>query len=649
MKYRADIDGLRALAVLLVLVFHFNLLGLGAGGFVGVDLFFVISGYLISTITWRALDENRFKLAHFYAQRVRRLAPALFAMQLAVFSAASITLLPTEVLALIKESVFAQLYVSNIYYWQSFNYFGGHATSSFMLHTWSLSVEEQFYLIYPLFLMVIHRFAKMQIIPVLLIAALLSFGLNVLLVETKPEATFYLLPMRAWEMLAGALLSRSEILFTGFARLRAVAGPAALVLIGTALALYDPATHFPGWFALLPVSAGALLIVAGMGEGSTVSRILAKPLPVWIGRISYPLYLVHWPINIFALVLLPHYGLAARWAMFILSFACAQAIYHWFEKPLRSGPWLKADRGLFTTYAGALIIVMAVAASASATGGWRFRFTPRMLQIADVAASYDPVERRLDYPGGAVEGSLRPVGQAGVPPAWLIFGDSHAGALADATSLWLDTRHESGLIGYHNSCMPLLDTGNARCREFTRRILAYVQQHKSIRAVLLVSIWRQPLESGFTDGGGRVVTGNAALRAADMALHKTLAALQSAGVKAFIWEPMPVTTGDLPGLMVRNMMFGTYRPITIAEADQAATFRYLNDALDQEAPLIAGRVQPERTMCAGGTCTVVDHGMPLFEDNNHPALSSSPYFAQILGKGLTAVAPLPDLHPKTGP
>jgi peptidoglycan/LPS O-acetylase OafA/YrhL len=639
MEYRADIDGLRALAVLLVLVFHFDLLGLGAGGFIGVDLFFVISGYLISTIVWRALDEQRFSLGHFYAQRIRRLAPALVTVQLVVFIGAFVSLLPGEVLGFIKESVFAQLYVSNLYYWQSLNYFGGRADSQFLLHTWSLGVEEQFYLFYPFFLIAVHRFAPKRIVPVLIVATLLSFALNVLLVETKPEAAFYLLPMRAWEMLAGALLARGQARLMELGWLRMVAGPVALLLIAIALAIYGPATLFPGWFALLPVGAGVLLILAGMGPGSAVSRLLALPLPVWIGRISYPLYLVHWPIHIFALILLPHDGLAERWAMFGLSFLCAQAIYRWVERPLRGGAWLQPDRRLFAIYLAALAVIMAIAGSAWATDGWRFRFSPHALQVADVSGAYDPAEVPLDYPGGPVEPWLRPIGQAG-PPAWLIFGDSHAGALAQASSLWLGQRGEAGVVGFHNSCMPLLDTGNASCREFNRAILSYGQRHPSIGAILLVSIWRQPTEPGFTDANGHIVSGDAAIRAFAAALHKTLIAWHSIGVKVYIWEPLPAMSRDVPGMMVRNMMFGDYLPISVPAADYTADFRFLDDAFNREAPLIAGRVPSARLMCAGGTCSAADHGLPLFEDNNHPAFVRAPYFAEILRQSMLGVAPV---------
>lgn len=640
MEYRADIDGLRALAVLLVLVFHFDLLGLGAGGFIGVDLFFVISGYLISTIIWCALDERRFSLRHFYAQRIRRLAPALIAVQLVVLAGAVVSLLPRETLGLIKESVFAQLYASNIYYWQSLNYFGGQASSQFLLHTWSLGVEEQFYLFYPVFLIAVHRFAPRQIVPVLIVATLVSFGLNVLLVESRPQAAFYLLPMRAWEMLAGALLSRGQPWLMGIAWLRALAGPVALLLLGLALALYGPATLFPGWFALLPVAAGVLLILAGMGTGSTVSRWLATPLPVWIGRISYPLYLVHWPINIFALILLPKYGPIERWAMFALSFACARCLYRWVEQPLRHGPWLRRDRRLFAAYGAALALIMAIAGSAWGSAGWRFRFSPHTLAVADVSGAYDPVEIQLDCPGAPVERCLRRIGNPAARPSWLIFGDSHAGALAQASSLWLDKRAEAGLIGFQNSCMPLLDTGNAYCRDFNRAVLAYAGRDKSIGAVLLVSIWRQPIEAGYTDAAGQVVSGGAAIRAFDAALHRTLEAWHSAGVKIYVWEPLPAFSRDVPGMMVRNAMFGHYLPVTVAEADHIATFRFLTDALGREAPLIAGRLRPARTICPAGTCSAVDHGMPLFEDNNHPAFNRAPYFAEILRQNTLGIAPV---------
>src|SRR5580698_5196423 len=206
--YRADIDGMRALAVGLVLLFHFDLLPVARAGFIGVDVFYVISGFLITGIVLRDYDAGRFRLRDFYLRRVRRLAPALLCMQVLVLGVGAYLLLPADFNELARQSLATQLYVANIYYWQTYNYFGISAQSAFLLHTWSLAVEEQFYLFYPLLLIVVLRYCRRHIDVALLLLAALSFALNLAQVHVRPEATFYLLPTRAWELLIGALAAR---------------------------------------------------------------------------------------------------------------------------------------------------------------------------------------------------------------------------------------------------------------------------------------------------------------------------------------------------------------------------------------------------------------------------------------------------------
>ena len=206
MKYRADIDGLRAVAILLVVVFHFDLFSVGKAGFIGVDIFFVISGFLITSIIVQSLEENRFSFATFLYRRVRRLYPALLATLVFYLVAGAFLLLPDTFEELSLEALLSQLYVVNFYFWRSVNYFGLQADSVPLLHMWSLAVEEQFYLIFPLACLLIWRVKSHWLTSLILLAALLSFSLGYLLTPIKPWASFYLLPTRAWELLAGSLL-----------------------------------------------------------------------------------------------------------------------------------------------------------------------------------------------------------------------------------------------------------------------------------------------------------------------------------------------------------------------------------------------------------------------------------------------------------
>lgn len=626
MKYRADIDGIRAIAVLLVVVFHFGLIAFGQGGFIGVDIFFVISGYLISRVIWRDLDAGAFSLRHFYARRVRRLAPALVMVQLLVLAGGMLLLLPNELAQLAKESIAAQTYVSNIYYWKTLDYFGLHADGAFMLHTWSLGVEEQFYLIYPLVLIAVHRWARRWFWPLLAAAVLASFALNIAFTPTRPATAFYLLPMRAWELGVGALLPLAEAWFGRHAAARAVATPAGLALIVIALVAHGPATPFPGWFALLPVAGGACLLLGGSGDSSPVSRLLALRPITFFGRISYPLYLIHWPLHIFAVTLLPDYGAGWRWAMFALSVALAWAITR-LEAPFRKSTMLPRDRTLMRAYAGVVVAMVSTAAVLLASHGWRGRFAPRTLAVVDVADNYDREGRSFAFNAGdAIARRARLIGRPGVAPTWLIYGDSHARALSRSIDRWLRLRGEAGEIIYRSSCMPLLDVGVPACREMNRKAVA----HAAGRQVLLVSIWREPLDPGYRGRDATVLEGPAAIADAQGAIGRTVAALRGAGATVHVWEPLPTARRDVPQAMARATIYGPYWPVARPLAAHRQEMGFVAAALDRAGVPKADRIDPAPAVCPGGICGFVQDGLPLYSDTNHPASHTAGWFTGLL-------------------
>jgi peptidoglycan/LPS O-acetylase OafA/YrhL len=288
--YRPDIDGLRAVAVLLVLLFHFDLLLVGKAGFIGVDVFFVISGFLITSIIKRQVDTGTFSLRGFYVARVRRLAPALFATLVLVMVVGGFTLFQHDLIELASQVLYSQLYVVNIYYWRSINYFGLGTDDVFLLHMWSLAVEEQFYLFYPVLVLLIHRYQRARFWPWIAGLGTVSFVLNIVFVSLKPEATFYLLPTRAWELLAGALVSwAASSLPDRRPPIDEAAGAAGLLLIATSVATYAVGTPFPGYFALLPVAGACALLWSGRNGGTWTTRRLSLWPVTYVGKISYPL------------------------------------------------------------------------------------------------------------------------------------------------------------------------------------------------------------------------------------------------------------------------------------------------------------------------------------------------------------------------
>jgi peptidoglycan/LPS O-acetylase OafA/YrhL len=294
LKYRPDIDGLRAVAVLSVLAFHIRLRGI-QGGFVGVDVFFVISGYLISSIVFSEIAESRYSVIGFYERRIRRIFPALFAM-LAVFSVfAVIYLLPAELVAYGKSTLAATASASNFYFWRHSGYFDS-PTSYPLLHTWSLAVEEQFYILFPLFLLLVRKFFPTRLRPSVIVLFCASLVASAVVVFRYRETAFYMPYTRAWELLLGTILSLGMLPRLPRAWQRNLATLAGIGLIAFSILFYTERMLFPGLSALAPCVGSALIIGAGESGSSLIGKILSWRPIVFIGLISYSLYLWHWPV-----------------------------------------------------------------------------------------------------------------------------------------------------------------------------------------------------------------------------------------------------------------------------------------------------------------------------------------------------------------
>ena len=334
-KYRPDIDGLRAFAVLSVVLYH-AFPQVVRGGFVGVDIFFVISGFLISSILFTEMTEGRFSFTVFYGRRIRRIFPALAVCLAAVLAYGFVVLTPPELAQLGKHVFFGAGFLSNIVLWSESGYFDSAATYKPLLHLWSLGIEEQFYILWPALLWVVFRL-KAKVGRLLAVLFLASFAINVALSITDISADFYLPVSRFWELLAGAGLAwrRQIVLSPNVRSWISFAGLAALL---TSAALFTAEMRFPGWLALLPVAGAAAVILAG--PEAAVNRIVfSNRAVVFVGLISYPLYLWHWPLISYAYVI--RLGKAPTplmaTALVAASFLLAWATYRFIEYPVRFG------------------------------------------------------------------------------------------------------------------------------------------------------------------------------------------------------------------------------------------------------------------------------------------------------------------------
>lgn len=361
-KYRPDIDGLRTVAVLPVVIYHLGIKKLASGGFVGVDVFFVISGFLITGIIYNSVINGRFSVYDFYYRRIRRIMPAVSVVYIASIILSLILLFPTEQWMVSKSIVSSILFSSNIFFYSVADYFDEASKLSPVIHTWSLSVEEQFYFFVPPLMLLAFRFGTTAVRWALVLVAAASFIAAVLYIGHDASAVFYLLPFRAWELLAGSLLAIG--LISAPQSRMAAEGTATLgiVLITATVLFLTPAIDFPGWAALPPVLGAALIIYAGGGEHRTVVGRLLSWQPVrFIGMISYSLYLWHWPVIVFYPYIFGNPDHLDRVIMLVASFILAVLSWRFVEQPFRHAPQ-GHERSRTYKFAGAAMATIAAAA-----------------------------------------------------------------------------------------------------------------------------------------------------------------------------------------------------------------------------------------------------------------------------------------------
>jgi peptidoglycan/LPS O-acetylase OafA/YrhL len=437
-KYRTDIDGLRAVAVLLVVADHLRTHL--SGGYIGVDVFFVISGYLISAVILKEMASGTFSIVNFYERRIRRIFPALIVLLLATCVPAWVYLFPSELRDFSRSLLAATFSVSNLWFFHQAGYFDAPSAFKPLLHTWSLAVEEQFYIFFPLFLVLVRRFAREHLKAAIVGIAGVTFVLALFYVRRDATAAFFLAPLRAWELLLGTILSQRYLPPLRSAAARNLATAAGFLLILVPALRYTATTPFPG-LAAMPPCVGAVLIIAGGEYGSSlVGRALSLRPVVFVGLISYSLYLWHWPVlafqNIAAMVsVLPESDRRLKLLLLAISLALGALSWRLVETPFRSGRLRPARRTLFAINAAGILAITGVAAAFLLTGGLPSRFPPDALRVAEYL-DYDrrPIFREGScfLSSGDSLSSFRPSTCLAEDPARknvLIMGDSQAAQL----------------------------------------------------------------------------------------------------------------------------------------------------------------------------------------------------------------------------
>ncbi len=530
-RYRPEIDGLRALSILGVVLYHARL-GM-PGGYVGVDVFFVISGYLITRLILHDQQAGQFSVWNFWERRIRRIYPALVVTLLGTLAGSSLILLPADLCDTARAAASQTVLASNFYFWRHTGYFAAPAELQPLLHTWSLAVEEQFYVGFPL-LMWFCRNWTMQYRRMLFIV--LAAGLWVACwyaTKYHPVAAFYLAPFRAWELLLGSIAAQIHY---GLARrwFHEAATTAGLVMILLAMLVFHERTWFPGAAALLP-TFGAVLVLLFAHRVTWTGRVLSHRLATGLGLISYSLYLWHWPLLSWG-----HYvggmrfeSLGLRLLLSATAVVFAYSSWRWIEQPVRRREWLGSTRWLLlASFVGTLLVIAGAGAIALARG-FPNRFPDRVLHLAMQLQAPDHV--------GPTDAQIQQdqVTRLGAPdrrPTALLWGDSHAVVLEPLMDE-LGRRWRVGVYSVAREATPIVTQAAA---EHNRLVLDFIGRH-SLRFVFLVARWSGVYDQLLQDRPFLISSEEWQYR--QTALDRLLGQLKQLGCSVWIMKEVPAQPG----------------------------------------------------------------------------------------------------------
>ncbi|MDR9750930.1 acyltransferase family protein [Pseudomonas sp. SZMC_28357] len=626
LAYRRDIDGLRAIAVIAVVLFHFGIPGF-TGGFVGVDVFFVISGYLITSIIWNQRQAGRFSFVDFWARRARRILPALFVMIIAVLAVGWFLLAPKDYEELGRSVRYQMMFFSNVLFMRQDGYFDVASDLKPLLHTWSLAVEEQFYIIFPLLLTLLSsRFKHWRL--ALFAVLLVSFGLSVWAVAHHPEKAFFLLPMRAWELLAGAMLAvapRSTWRLTPLGA-QAISG-AGFALILLAVFCYDKSTPFPGAAALLPTLGVVALIWANGHRQTLVGALLASRVMVGLGLISYSWYLWHWPIFVFASYASVDEPSALDIAgLILLSLVLGYLSWRWVETPFRERRLLAGRRQILVAAAFGVLVLGLAGQTLRWTDGLPWRLSDSALQYAK-AREWRPELMDCLADDKTPDDKLFCHYGSSVSPKALVWGDSHATALIPVFDDGARKHDVDVILASSPGCVPVAGLEHdARCARFNQRVESALKP-QAVADVVLVARWslylygdvKGDLGHALRNPEGRYERGVAEQRLAD-GLRARVQQLRAGGHRVWLVKEAPLQTFSPPYRLSRLAMLN--RPTSaegLALSEHLKRQAFISQLFNQLAADANVRVvDPAPQLCdAQGLCRVELDGHSLYTDDNH--------------------------------
>lgn len=623
-RYRPEIDGLRAVAVLAVMLFHG---GFGCpGGYVGVDVFFVISGFLITSLIWKDLESGSFTFAHFWERRARRIVPAMVFVTLATLVAGWFLMRPVDFKALGETSASQAVFGANIYYWNHSGYFSGDAREKPLLHTWSLAVEEQFYFFVPFLLWAMYRAARLRsraaVLSLISAAFVLSFALSIYGVAHHPRAAFYLLPTRAWELSLGSLVAflPPDPSMLGRRILREFFSLAGLALILVPVLVYGAETPFPGLAALAPCLGVALLIWANdraAGNAPTVAgALLATRSLVFIGLISYSLYLWHFPLLAFSHYLaLEPISPAQRATMLVLALALSALSWKYVETPFRKRKLAASRKSMFAFVASGLAAVLVCGLLCMATQGFPQRLSS---QARDFAAAES--DRAINFELTIEEiqpGKLIPLGvsDSTLRPTVMVWGDSHGMAALPAVDAYLNEKGLAGLAATRASAAPVLDwywsadpASKQHFITYNDAVFRYIQSER-IPNVILIARWGRYARKGGHNPGDFYPS-----------LLATVQRLTAIGSRPWIMLDVPIHSFNIPRVLSNPAYSDAYIASHCAQPAAQNELEKNDPEILAELEAAGGRIldpKPRFLDPTGQYYIIQANGIALYWDDNH--------------------------------
>jgi peptidoglycan/LPS O-acetylase OafA/YrhL len=650
-KQRAEINGLRGIAVLAVVLFHLDCTWT-QGGFVGVDIFFVISGYLITQLIIQDLEQGAFRFTEFWLRRARRLLPALSCVVFFAFIMSWLLFLPDDFKSFGRSLLSLAFFSSNLYFWLKTGYFTAPAETKPLLHTWTLAVEEQFYLLFPLLLYVVTRYFQPFRRYIVLVLGLFSFILTFYMISSHQLAAFFLLPTRAWELLVGSLIALG-IFREGYKisqRNNEIISFVCILAIGFSIFFYNHNTLFPGMAALLPCLGVAGIIITNQKQLTRVGRgLTAKPL-VMIGLISYSWYLWHWVFIVFLKYVSDNtITLFQTILIFVFSFFIAWLSYIFIENPIRQKKVLIQSKTMLIFSLFVLGFAVLAGIIIDITNGVPNRLKPSILAIYNEAFYHPSVCENVTISKNVTVCSNNIKAEK---PDLVLWGDSHANALLPLIQKLAAQHH---FTFWYYACIPVLDVykvdestslKKSHCYASNHEMMSIIQE-KHIKHVLLASFWTQ-----FTKGREMLIEGagqrdpfyadeliqSTSSKEAELVFKKhftmTINQLNNTGAMVWIMRQVPTHRYWVANQLAKALKYGEDpnrigRPLK----DYVKRQQFMNSYFDNIANNRVRLISPDAVLCHQEFCYGSQKGHALYFDFNHlstyGALTLEPIFISL--------------------